>query len=237
MIGNQDNDGRSSVPDATSKNKYYGAQAGDGTATAVGQQNKLIRYLGGLKGPLYYDNNGFTTKFQGTPVPNPTTANGTDIEAPQVWDLKMHNSTDAILYAGYDVVYKKTNAPTGPWVKVGNWPAIAKRPEKLLLVNNTATHQRIIALDEDKEAFKTVDEVTWTVIKRPKAPNSDDDSTFNSIYASKNDWNTLFMVTPGYLDQHKVFMSTNNGTNWTNVSKILCLLRQRLAFISPESPS
>ena len=203
ITGNQDNDGSSRV-NTGGVSKFYGAQAGDGTATAIGRNDNLNRYLGGTKGALTNRNDGFTTGYAGTDITTPA-------GAPFLWDLQMHNTNSNIIYGGFATINKMTAAPGGTWVSLNAGNASPIR--SISLSNNTATLQKIIVIDQDNNIRKSADEATWTTITKPTGVN------FNSLYAKKTNWDTLFATAGGYTAANKIFMSIDNGTTWINITK------------------
>ncbi len=206
VAGNQDNDGSSRVG-VGSNAKYYGAQAGDGTATAIGRNSSNIRYLGGLSGKLGYSTDGYTSTYKSTTINTPA-------GAPGVWDLQMHNSNETILYGGFKDIHKMTGAPK---TAVTDWVALNSGAQgniqTIALANNDATTQKIIIIDSKNAVLKSANETAWSTITKPENVN------FTSIYAKKTDWNILLATAAAYDLGNKVFYSTDNGQSWTNVTR------------------
>lgn len=205
ITGNQDNDGSSRVF-AAGSSKWYGAQAGDGTATAISSTDHKIRYLGGTNGSLSYRTDAFETGFSGNSI---TTPSG----AAFIWDMQMHGTNGSVLYGGFSDVNKMTGAPTGTWTAMGS--GAVSGVKSVYLSNNDATTQKIIIIDGANNVRKSANETTWSIITSPAG------TIVNSIYASKTNWDTIFATTSGYTALNKVFFSTNNGSTWNNVTKNL----------------
>lgn len=203
MIGNQDNDGMSRIYENGS-GKFYGAQAGDGTATAISRNNNQVRYIGSQYGGLSYQTGGFKQQYAGNSItaPSPAIFN---------WDLQMHATDGSILYGGYTGLYKMTGAPTGTWSLLNT--GLSEKVQSITLANNDATTQKIIVIGENNTILKSADETNWSAITPPAGV------VFNSIYAKKNNWDTLFATASGYNAANKIFISTDNGVNWTNITK------------------
>ncbi len=203
ITGNQDNDGSSRV--FTSGNsKWYGAQAGDGTSTAISITDHKIRYLGGTNGSLSYRTDAFETGFSGNSITTPT-------GAPFIWDMQMHSTNGGILYGGFGDISKMTGGPTGTWTDLGS--GAVSGIKMITLANNDATKQKIIIIDGANNIRKSENETTWSTILSPVG------TIVNSVYASKTNWDTVFATTTGYTALNKVFFSTNNGSTWNNVTK------------------
>lgn len=205
IIGNQDNDGGSRLLNSGTY-KFHAAQAGDGTATAISRTNSNIRYVGGTNGSLSHRTDGYATEWSGQPVNSPTSS-----AAPFVWDLQMHSTDGTIIYGGYTGIYKMTGAPAGTWTLLNT--GATSKVASIALANKDATSQKIIIIQEDNGVKKSADESTWTDITLPSGVN------FSSIYAGKNNWDTLFATAKGYDAANKIFMSIDNGANWTNITK------------------
>ncbi len=203
MIGNQDNDGTSRIENGGTST-FYGAQAGDGTATAISRTDKNIRYVGSTQGGLSYRTDGYGTSAFGTGIAKPS-------DAPFVWDLQMHNTDGSILYGGFTGVYKMTGAPTGSWTLLNT--GATQKVKSITLANNNAGSQKIIIINEDNTVSKSADETNWTDIVKPTGVN------FSSIYAVKANWDTLFATATAYNAADKIFMSTDNGGTWVNITK------------------
>lgn len=221
ITGNQDNDGSSRVFSG-GNSKWYGAQAGDGTATAISRGNSNIRYLGGTKGSLSYRTDGFVTNFSGNSITTPA-------GAPFVWDLQMHNTDGSIIYGGFAEIHKMTGAPTGTWTSLNS--GATTNVKSITLSNNNATTQKIIIIDDANNVRKSDNETTWSTITKPGGVN------FNSIYADKTNWDTLFATATGYAAANKVFFSSNNGGTWTNVTKNMpnIVMKKILLYESSDS--
>ena len=202
MLGNQDNDGSSRFYDGV-QSKFYAAQAGDGTSTAISRTDNLTRYVGGTNGSLSYRTDGFTTGFSGDAITTPT-------GSAFVWDLQMHNTDGTILYGGFGDLNKMTGAPTGAWTSLN---AGAGQIGNIYLANNNATTQKIIVIGTNGTIRKSADETNWSTITPPVGV------AFNSVYPRKTNWDTIFATASAYNAANKIFMSINNGGTWINITK------------------
>lgn len=202
MIGNQDNDGRSRNYDGTNST-WYGASAGDGTATAIHRTNKDIRYVSGTNGKLAYRTDAYVGNYNGTSITPPAAGL---FNAP----IEMHLTDGDILYGGYDDVYKRTSLG-GTWSNLTS--GIGAKPKFIGLSKHPtdATKQRIVAIGENNVVRKTTDETSWSGITLPIGV------TFNSIYWNKNS-DTMYATAPAYSAVNKVFFSNNAGASWVNIT-------------------
>ena len=204
IIGNQDNDGSSRVDDGSTI-KWYGAQAGDGTATAISKSNSLIKYLGSQNGPLSYRTDGYIASAFGSSITKPN-------NAAFVWPLEMHTTNGTIIYGGYTGVYKMTGAPTGAWTDL-----VAGTTGTIKFINvanniGDVNKQRIVVIDASNNVRKTLDETTWATITKPASVN------LNSIYWSRNNIDTMFATASSYSAGNKIYFSNTAGGAWTNIS-------------------
>ena len=200
LMGNQDNDGFSRSN--SGGNKWFMAQAGDGTATAISNTNTDIRYLGGTQGSLSKTTNGHKTNFQGTSV-QPTGAT-----ASFVFPVEMHPNSN-YLYAGYGEL-RKMDMSNDTWSILFDPPG---NVDQIELANAGATTQKIYVINSQGQAYRSADESNTTALNFPTGVNS-----FAGLSCSKANWDSIFCVAPGYNAGDKVFMSTNGGSTWTNIS-------------------
>jgi Secretion system C-terminal sorting domain len=207
MIGNQDNDGSSRVENGSTI-KWYGAQAGDGTATAISRTNANVKYVGGTNGSLSFRTDGFTANYAGNSIDKPS--NGAF-----VWPLEMHITNGTILYGGFTGVFKMINAPQ---VNAGDWTNLNAGTTGTIkfinLANNTgdASKQRIVVIDASNNIRKTLDETTWASVTPPTG------AVLNSIYWSRNNNDSMFATASGYTADKKIYFSTNAGGTWVNLT-------------------
>lgn len=207
MIGNQDNDGSSRVENA-GVSKWYGASAGDGTATAISRANANVKYVGGTGGSLSFRTDGFTGNAFGTAITKPSNASF-------VWPLEMHITDGTVLYGGFTGVYKMTGAPKTDATDWVNLNAGTTGTIKFInLANNLSdiNKQRIVVIDGSNNIRKTLDETTWTTVASPAG------TTINSVYWSRNNNDSMFATASGYVSDKKIFFSTDAGTNWINIT-------------------
>ena len=207
MIGNQDNDGSSRKFNGVTSS-WYGAQAGDGTATAISRTNSNVRYIGSQNGGLSFRNDGFETGFSGTGIDQPGAS-------AFVWPLEMHLTNGTIIYGGFNGTYKMINAPQ---VNAGDWTNLNSGTGSVSIrFINLSNHpvdplkQRIVVIGSNNTVRKTVDETTWSTIIRPVGVN------FNSIYWSRNS-DTMLASATAYNAANKIFFSVDAGANWTNIT-------------------
>ena len=210
IIGNQDNDGSSRI-DNGSTQKWYGAQAGDGTSTAISRNNSNIRYVGGTNGSLSFRNDAFETNYSGDGIDKPSNGGF-------VWPLEMHITDGTILYGGYTGVYKMTGAPktnATDWVNLNAGTTGTIRFINLANNLTDVLKQRIVVIDVNNNVRKTLDEATWSTITKPTGVN------FNSIYWSRNNNDTMYATASSYTAGNKVYFSSNGGSSWINISNNL----------------
>jgi hypothetical protein len=211
LLGNQDNDGFSR-DSSNGSFKWFMAQAGDGTATAIDQTNSRIRLLGGTKGTLRRTDNGFSTAFLGTNI-TPAAGDGASF----VFPVESHPQ-GIYHYGGYDKLMKY-NTSDGSWAVLFDPPG---KVDYIELANNNATTSKIYLINNSAnpssggDAFRSSNEATFAPINAPEAG-----LRFKSISCSKTNWDSVFCTVTDYTAGKKVYFSTNGGGTWSNISGTL----------------
>jgi hypothetical protein len=204
LLGNQDNDGFSR-DSANGSFKWFMAQAGDGTATAIEKNNSKTRLLGGTKGTLRRTDNGFSTAFLGTNI-TPAAGGGASF----VFPVESHPQ-GTYHYGGYDKLMKY-NTSNGSWAVLFDPP---RNVDYIELANNTATTSKIYVINDAGDAFRSSDEAAHTAVTAPESLK------FKSISCSKTNWDSVFCTVTDYTAGKKVYFSTNGGGTWANISGTL----------------
>lgn len=207
ILGNQDNDGHSRAN--ASGYKWYNAQAGDGTASAIDPTNENYRLLGGTNGSLYKVSDGFVTNYAGTPItPSGTTASF-------VFPLETHPAGN-LFYGGYDQL-QKYNFATDTWTALGDPNGMGSLIDYIELAEFTPTTAKMYVLSDDNDAYKMYrsanDGATFTLVADPSTSQYT-----QAVSCSKTNYDSVFAVVQGYSATDKVFSSTNGGANWTNIT-------------------
>ncbi|MGK0412980.1 MAG: hypothetical protein ACJA1B_001182 [Polaribacter sp.] len=206
MMGNQDNDGFSKVFQ-TDARKWVSCLAGDGTGTGIDIDNPAIRYLGGTKGSLYRSDDGYASSWQPSAQILASDANAAFVSA-----LALHPTVAATIYAGHSDVKKSTNRGT-------SWTALTSGLTETSFLDvslyNDSADIRIFAIG-DSGGNSTLkrsinDGSSWTTISSPAGV------TINSVYAVPNS-DVVYATVSSYTVGSKVYKSTDNGANWTNMS-------------------
>lgn len=201
IMANQDNDGFSKVlKDGT--RQWVSAVAGDGTAAGIDYNTPDTRYLGGTNGALYRTNDGYASSYDSS-----TTILSTDNSAAFVSPMVVHTTTPTTIYAAHNDVKKSTDSGD-------NFTALSSglTTVDFLDVSTNGASTRIYAISEGGTAKRSDDDgATWSTVIPPSG------ETFNSFSAMPNT-TTVFATVKGYNSGNKVYKSTDNGANWTNIS-------------------
>lgn len=204
LLGLQDNDGFSKSPETKGGN-WVAAQAGDGTAAGINQNDPKIRFLGGTNGQLALTLSAFE-KGHDDAVP----VIGSSENAPFVCEVTIHNEDPLYVFAGHEEMKFSVDgganfndAPEN--MQVGPTEEIEQYGNQVAIVG--ANGQRI-AIFENGVFSEVAD------IKAPEGVQTN----FNSLAISAADGNTLYGTVKGYEDGVKVFVSNDRGLTWSNIS-------------------
>jgi len=204
LLGLQDNDGFSKSPN-TKDGNWVAAQAGDGTAAGINQNDPKIRFLGGTMGQLSLTLSAFE-KGHDDAVP----VVGSGENAPFVCEVTIHNEDPTYVFAGHEQM--KFSVDEGATfndvpenLQVGPTEEIEQYGNQVAVVG--ANGQRIAIFENG--IFSDVAD-----IKAPEGLQA----TFNSLAISASAVNTLYGTVKGYEDGVKVFVSNDRGQTWSNIS-------------------
>ena len=195
--GAQDNDGHF-YNGTTFKNINNNS---DGTGGVINFNNAAISYCKSQSGIL---NRTIDSWANATGVEPP--GGGADF----VWPLEMDPTTPTTLYAGYADIWKTTNQGDN-WTNLTNdaagsftWISVAP--------TNSDT---IYAIRQSNTIRRSVDGgMNWTTVTAPNGGTA----LITSIEASLTKAATVYLTYGNYDTGAKVYMSTNAGDNWTNIS-------------------
>lgn len=199
--GSQDNGTRIRNNNGTWRN----LNEGDGMEVAIDNTDQNLVYCTYVNGQLYrsYDAWVNDTYTEITPQDGGNTVSGNWV-TPYVLDP----SNNSVIVAGYDDVYKSTNKGNS-WTKISN-----------NLAGGNLTDVAVSPLDQDyiyacrsNVMYSTEDGgTTWHI--RPVSTSK----SILSLAPSPYDKETICVSVSGYSSSQKVYMTTNNGLNWTNIS-------------------
>ncbi len=178
----------------------------DGTGGAINPTNSNISFCKSQSGFVARTLNGWTNSTNVSPQP----ANGND-QADFVWPLAMDPTTPTTLYAGYGNIYK-TTTNGDMWNDVTNdgdltpYTSISVAPSNPMVVyvikgNTTVRHSDNAGTN-------------WNTLTAPATGGA----MITKIKASPTTASTVYVSCGNYITGNKVFMSTNSGANWTNIS-------------------
>ena len=217
MMANQDNDGFSKVLKSGSR-QWVSAAAGDGTGTGIDISDSNIRYLGGTYGSLEKTNDGYASSYSSS-----VTVLTSDQNAAFVSPLELHPTVAATIYAGHNDIKKSID-------RGANWTNLNSglSETNFLNVTSNGTSIRIYAIGSNGAKRSDDDGVNWTSITPPTGV------TINS-FAAKENTTTVYATVSGYESGDKVFMSSNNGSTWTNISSNLPNIVMKKVFLKKST--
>ena len=204
IAGAQDNDG-AFLKSAEWKNINNNSDGIDG---AINYINSNISFCQSQQGLLNRTLDSWVTDQDASPQPQ----NQND-EADFVWPIEMDPTTPTTLYAGYGNIYKTTNngnswtSVTGHTANFVPYSSISASPADAAVIYAVRGNEDI--------RRSTNGGSTWTDITGPSGTSN---AKITSIQASLTDAATLYITYGNYTAGAKVFMSTNSGTTWTNIS-------------------
>ncbi|MDR3667597.1 MAG: T9SS type A sorting domain-containing protein [Ignavibacteriaceae bacterium] len=207
-------------------NTWYDATGGDGMECIVDFNNATsYMYTTYVTGTIYRNANGFsngttTTISANIPGGQPTGA--------WVTPYIMDPTNSAILYAGFDKVWKTTNRGDS-WISASQ---VLSSSVKLRSLAIAPSNTSILYTADQTNMWKTTDggATDWTAITLPSILNS-----ITYITVKNSDPNDIWITIGGYTDGSKVFESTNGGSTWTNISAglpnlpVMCLVYYKTA--------
>jgi hypothetical protein len=207
IFGNQDNDGHSRAN--SSGYKWFNAQAGDGTATAINPTNQNQRLLGGTQGSLSRVSDGYASSPFGTGI----TPSGAS--ASFVYPLETHPAGN-FFYGGYDQI-QKYNFSANNWTVLGDPNGSGNYIDYIELANLTATTSKMYIISDGGDAYKIYrssnDGATFTFVPDPSASQYT-----QAVSCSKTNYDSVYAIAQGYSATDKVFSSIDGGANWTNIT-------------------
>ncbi len=123
----------------------------------------------------------------------------------------MDPTNSAILYAGYDRIWKTTDRGNS-WTSASQ---ILSPSSKLRSLAIAPSNTNVLYSADLTNMWKTTDggATNWTSVTLPASSNS-----LTYIAVKNNDPNTVWITFGGYTDGAKVYESTNGGSSWTNIS-------------------
>jgi photosystem II stability/assembly factor-like uncharacterized protein len=190
-------------------NNWFDATGGDGMECIVDFNNATsYMYTTYVNGTIYRNSNGFSNKSTTTisaniPGGQPTGA--------WVTPYIMDPTNSAILYAGFDKVWKTTDRGDS-WT---NASQVLSSSVKLRSLAIAPSNTNVLYAADQTNMWKTTDggATNWASVTLPTISNS-----ITYITVKNNNPSTLWITIGGYTDGSKVFESTDGGGTWANIS-------------------
>ncbi len=190
-------------------NTWFDATGGDGMECIIDYNNATTyMYATYVSGTIYRNSNGFTTQSAVTISEN---IPGGQPDGAWVTPYIMDPVNSAILYAGYDKIWKTTN-------RGNNWTSISQELSPSVHLRSlaiSASNNNVMYTADRTSMWKTTDggATDWVSVTPPVNSNY-----ITYIAVKNNDPNTLWITYGGYSAGEKVYKSTDGGSTWSNIS-------------------
>ncbi|MBC8490639.1 MAG: hypothetical protein H8D45_31875, partial [Bacteroidetes bacterium] len=207
-------------------NTWFDATGGDGMECIIDFNNATsYMYATYVNGTIYRNTNGFTTTSRTTISANIPGGQPTGF---WVTPYIMDPTDAAILFAGYDRVWKTVNRGNS-WTSASQ---VLSSSAKLRSLAIAPSNTNVLYAADQTNMWKTTNggATNWTSITLPV---TSDYLTY--ITVKDTDPNTLWITFGGYTNGLKVYESTNGGTSWTNISTglpnlpVMCIVYNKRA--------
>jgi photosystem II stability/assembly factor-like uncharacterized protein len=203
-------------------NTWKDVYGGDGMECIIDYNNSTsYMYVTYTNGQIYRSSNGFSTTYTTKISDNiPGKPSGAWV-TPYIMDP----TNSAILYAGYDQVWKTTD-------RGNSWTAASQQlsaSTKLRSLAIAPSNTSILYTADLTNMWKTTDggATNWSTVTLPSVSSS-----VTYIAVKSNDPNTVWITYGGFVDGSKVYQSTDGGATWTNISSglpnlpIMCVVQE-----------
>lgn len=222
---------------------------GDGGATAVNYNNPNIVFTEYVNLNIQKSTNAGATWFKAM-TGIPTTSgqyDGTTDRVLFIAPFVMDPSNPAVLIAGTYKIYRTTNSAAS-WAAISNdltgdgtgstgskisAIAVAKKSSSVIYVGTTGS-----GTSNSRVVVTTDGGINWSTISKSPLPNrwvtsiAIDTANSDRVIVAFSGYNSNTPSTPGHL-----FLSTNRGTNWTDVSGDLPDIPVNSIIINPNKPN
>lgn len=225
LAGLQDNGSKKYIGAA---NTWADATGGDGMECIIDFNNTTsYMYSTYSNGTIYRNTNGFSTQAT-TTISNNIGSTSADRAGAWVTPYIMDPTNSAILYAGYEKVWK-TMDRGNTWTSISqSLSATAKLRSLAIAPSNTS----VLYAADQTNMWKTTDggATNWNAITLPVNSNS-----ITYIAIKNTDANTVWITYGGYTTGEKVYQSTDGGSSWTNISTglpnlpVMCVVQNKNA--------
>lgn len=202
--GTQDNGGRKRV----GVNSWAATNGGDAMEVAVHPQNDQTIYTTYVNGQLYRSYDQWDADTYHDISPN---SNGGAWVAPYLLD---YNQPNRIVMAYEDVWLSDDEGDN--WTTISN-NLTGNANNKLDVLDIARSNSQVIYTGRANKIYYTNNlGNTWATKTVPG--NSNYFTEISQVLVHPTNENTIYVTKVGYLNNQKVYKSTNNGTNFTNIS-------------------
>lgn len=203
VAGSQDNG--TYVRDADGK--WHAVLDGDGFVCYIDPQNSNIVYGAYYYGDIYKSYNQGRTFFRITPA---DAIVDNEVQGAWLTPYIISKHDNAVLYAGYDKLYKTVDAGTS-WKAVSD---VFDADEKLRIVVESPSDENVMFVATINGIWKTEDGCeTWE-----KLPAQLPDLAISDIAVHPTDPDKIWVSLSGYVSGNKAYMSFDGGQHFVNYS-------------------
>ena len=180
----------------------------DGTGGLINNMNSNISFIKSQSGFLHRTLDGYATLEQQVNV----AAQGD--QADFVWPLEMDRTTPTTLYAGYSNIYKTTDNGDS-WTNMTNNQGNSFVPYVSIAVSTSNT-MVVYAVQQGNIVTRSLDGgSTWTSVTPPSVSGA----SITDVQISLTNQNEIYLTYGNYVNGSKVFISSNGGASWSNISQ------------------
>lgn len=207
-------------------NTWMDVTGGDGMECIVDNNNATsYMYATYVRGEIYRNSNGFSTTATTTISAN---IPGGQPAGAWVTPYIMDPSNSAVLYAGYDRVWKTADRGN-TWTQASQ---VLSGTTKLRSLAIAPSNTNYLYAADLGNMWKTADAgaTNWSAVTLPSTATS-----VTYIAVKNNDPNIIWISYGGFNAGSKVYRSADGGTSWTNISSglpnipVMCVIQYTAA--------
>lgn len=200
--GTQDNGGNR----RRSNGSWYNTNGGDAMEQAIDPTDADVMYTTYCSGQFYRSDDGWNRDTYKEKGPK---SNGSFVRGAWVTPYDIDPNDNRTLVAGYKDVWRTTNRADS-WTKIGSNVAGGNSISDLEIA---ASDSKIIYCSRGNKLYKTINQGSnWLDYTLPGS------ESITRIAVSPTNADMVWVTRGGWKDGAKVFVSSNGGASWTNIT-------------------